>query len=184
MDDRSTSVRCPCGHVFQVQAAAAQKEIACPACKKPFPPAPKTPTGNPAGAGPEHKTARRYPGVPPPPDLNVQIPGFRLDKRLGAGGMGDVYLARQESLDRLVAIKLLPPDLAKDKSYVEHFLKEARSAAKVTHENIVGAYDCGEANGRYYFVMEYVAGETLFKQIHKQERLPERRAAERTPHVG
>jgi serine/threonine-protein kinase len=92
--------------------------------------------------------------------------------------MGDVYLARQESLDRLVAVKLLPPDLAKDQSYVVHFLEEARSAAKVTHENIVGAYDCGEANGRYYFVMEYVAGETLFKQIHKQGRLPERRALE------
>src|ERR1043166_8257542 len=109
MDDRSTSVRCPCGHVFQVQAAAAQKEIACPACKKPFTPAPKTPTGKPAGAGSEHKTARRYPGVPPPPDLNVQIPGFRLDKRVGAGGRGDVYLARQGGGDGLGVEQGLPP---------------------------------------------------------------------------
>jgi serine/threonine-protein kinase len=98
--------------------------------------------------------------------------------------MGDVYLARQASLDRLVAIKLLPPDLARDKAYVQHFLKEARSAAKVSHENIMGAYDCGEANGRYFFVMEYVAGETLFKQIHKKGFLGEARALDITRMVA
>src|SRR5437667_191503 len=151
MDERTTAVRCPCGHAFQAPATTGAREVACPACKKAFTPAkqdastqtPHTPSGS-----AHSKTARRFAGVPPPPDLTVNIPGFRLERRLGAGGMGDVYLARQESLDRLVAVKLLPPDLAKDRSYVEHFLKEARSAAKVTHENIVGAFDCGEANGR------------------------------------
>ncbi len=147
---------------------------------------PGTPRRDPAtpSAGGERKTARRHAGVPPPPDLSVQIPGFKLEKRLGAGGMGDVYLARQESLDRLVAVKLLPPELAKDKTYVEHFLKEARSAAKVSHENVMGSYDCGEVNGRYYFVMEYIAGETLFKQIHKQHQIPEARALEITRQVA
>ncbi len=154
------------------------------------PPSPQPEAGPPPRQDPvttpsaQKKTGRRPPGAPAPPDLNVSIPGYTLEKRLGAGGMGDVYLARQASLDRLVAIKLLPPELAKDKTYVEHFLKEARSAARVTHENIMGAVDCGEANGRYYFVMEYVAGETLFKQIHKQQRIPEARALEITRQIA
>ena len=109
----------------------------------------------------------------PRPDL---IPGYRLKSRLGAGGMGEVFLAHQESLDRLVALKLLPPNLGADKDYVERFFKEARSAAKVTHENIVGAVDVGEAAGRYYFVMEHVQGETLHRIIKRENVLPEPRA--------
>jgi serine/threonine-protein kinase len=92
--------------------------------------------------------------------------------------MGEVFLAKQESLDRQVAVKLLPPDLAKDEAYVQNFLKEARSAAKLSHANIVGAVDCGETGGRYFFVMEYVSGETLFKLVRQNGMLPEKRALE------
>jgi serine/threonine-protein kinase len=90
--------------------------------------------------------------------------------------MGDVFLAHQESLDRQVAVKLLPPELARDPAVVENFLKEARSAAKVSHENIVGAVDAGQAGGRTFFVMEYVPGEPLHDLIQRQKALPEAQA--------
>ncbi|MBV8878397.1 MAG: protein kinase [Planctomycetaceae bacterium] len=121
-------------------------------------------------------TARKAPLFMKDGPLPEPIPGYTFQKRLGQGGMGEVLLARQESLDRLVAIKLLPPDLAKDKVYVESFMKEARSAGKVTHENIMGAVDVGESKGRYYFVMEYVQGETVFRLIKQSKTIPEAKA--------
>ena len=121
-------------------------------------------------------TARKAPLFMKDGPLPDPIPGYTFQKRLGQGGMGEVFLAKQESLDRLVAIKLLPPDLAKDKAYVESFMKEARSAGKVTHENIMGAVDVGESLGRYFFVMEYVQGETVFRMIRQQKTIPEVKA--------
>src|SRR5581483_11942546 len=82
------------------------------------------------------------PAAPPAPDPSVDpalvdlLPGYRIQRCIGSGAMGDVYLARQTSLDRPVAIKLLPPELAKNQEFVQRFLSEARSAAKLTHENI------------------------------------------------
>ncbi len=157
MSDRRATVRCACGRAFEATAAA------CPACGKPVP------------AGEPPKTARRAPEFLDSSRL-PSIPGFRLLRRLGYGGMGDVFLAHQESLDRQVALKLLPEELARDGAYVQRFLKEARSAARLSHENIVGAYDCGEAGGRYYFAMEYVAGETVFRVVKRQKALPEAKA--------
>jgi serine/threonine protein kinase len=121
-------------------------------------------------------TARKAPLFVKEGPLPEPIPGYTFQKRLGQGGMGEVFLARQESLDRLVAIKLLPPEFAKDKVYVESFMKEARSAGKVTHENIMGAVDVGESKGRYYFVMEYVQGETVFRLIKQLKTVPEAKA--------
>jgi len=121
-------------------------------------------------------TARKAPLFAKEGPLPDPIPGYTFQKRLGQGGMGEVFLARQESLDRLVAIKLLPPEFAKDKVYVESFMKEARSAGKVTHENIMGAVDVGESKGRYYFVMEYVQGETAFRLIKQLKTVPEAKA--------
>jgi hypothetical protein len=154
--------------------------------------APKTPGPAKADAGPKTdpfapkgdttkgpgtpNTARKAPLFVKDGPLPDPIPGYTFQKRLGQGGMGEVFLAKQESLDRLVAIKLLPPDLAKDKAYVESFMKEARSAGKVTHENIMGAVDVGESLGRYYFVMEYVQGETVYRMIRQQKTIPEAKA--------
>jgi hypothetical protein len=104
------------------------------------------------------------------------IPGYTFLKRLGQGGMGEVLLAKQESLDRMVAIKLLPAELSKDKAYVAGFMKEARSAGKVAHENVMGAIDVGESKGRHFFVMEYVQGETLFRLIKQDKTIPEAKA--------
>jgi serine/threonine-protein kinase len=112
------------------------------------------------------------------------IPGYRIEKSLGAGAMGFVYLARQESLDRQVALKVLPPTLARDSGYVEGFLKEARSAGKLSHENIVAAVDVGEASGHYFYVMEYVPGKTLAQVFLEESPLPERRALELTRQVA
>jgi hypothetical protein len=106
----------------------------------------------------------------------IRIPGYVIDRHIGSGGMGDVYLAHQTSLDRPVALKILPPALAQDASYVQRFLKEAKSAGRVIHENIVAAVDTGEAGGRYYFVMEYVDGETVARKIQREGALDEKLA--------
>ena len=113
-----------------------------------------------------------------PPIAADLIPGYTIEQKLGSGGMGDVYLARQTSLDRKVAVKILPPEMATNRTYVERFLTEARSAARLTQENIVAAVDAGESKGRYYFVMEYVQGETLQQIIQRDGALPENRVLE------
>lgn len=92
-----------------------------------------------------------------------QIPGYRLLERLGKGAMATVYKARQESLDRIVAIKVLPPRMNDNPEFVERFYKEGRAAARLSHNNIVQAYDVACApDGFHFFVMEYVEGKTLY----------------------
>ncbi len=119
--------------------------------------------------------------APPPPStephpLADAIKGYRIEKRLGAGGMGEVYRARQISLDRPVALKILPPHLAEDESFIERFVIEARAAGKLSHQNIVAAVDIGESNGRYFFAMELVEGPTLQQVIQREGALREPRA--------
>src|SRR5579862_2835741 len=91
------------------------------------------------------------------------IGGFELIQKIGAGGMGSVFKARQVSLDRIVALKVLPPSIAKDQKFIERFLREARTSAKLNHENIVQGIDVGkdDASGLYYFAMEIVDGPSL-----------------------
>jgi serine/threonine-protein kinase len=86
------------------------------------------------------------------------IPGYELLGELGKGAMGVVYKARQVSVDRIVAVKVLRDSAAKDKEYITRFRREAKTAAKLSHTHIVNAIDAGEADGRHYFVMEYVEG--------------------------
>ncbi|HYW30549.1 MAG TPA: serine/threonine-protein kinase [Gemmatimonas sp.] len=90
---------------------------------------------------------------------------YSIDREIGRGGMGVVYLAREVGLDRLVAIKLLPPDLAERTEPRERFLREARLAAKLSHPNIVPIHAVEQADGFVYFVMGYVAGETLAQRV-------------------
>ena len=117
----------------------------------------------------------RIPGTIPPAVAGM-IKGYRIDRRLGSGGMGDVFLGHQISLDRPVAIKILPPHLAKDEEFIERFVSEARAAGKVSHENIVAAVDVGESNGRFFFVMEFVDGPTLQQVISREGALEEKQA--------
>jgi serine/threonine-protein kinase len=94
---------------------------------------------------------------------NSQIPGYQLISKLGKGAMATVYKARQMSLDRIVAVKVLPKKLSENPEFVERFYKEGRAAARLSHNNIVQAIDVGCApEGYHYFVMEYVEGQTLY----------------------
>ncbi|MCJ7730355.1 MAG: protein kinase, partial [Sedimentisphaerales bacterium] len=90
-----------------------------------------------------------------------QIPGYKILGKLGAGAMAVVYKGRQLSLNRMVAIKVLPKRFTENPEYVERFYKEGQAAGKLNHPNIVQAIDVGEAGGYHYFVMEYVEGDTI-----------------------
>src|SRR5947209_9942616 len=92
---------------------------------------------------------------------------YRVISRLGSGGMADVYLAADELLGRLLAVKLLHPHFAEDEEFVERFRREASSAAALSHPNIVGIFDRGEWQGTYYIAMEYVAGRSLKKIVRE-----------------
>jgi serine/threonine protein kinase len=94
-----------------------------------------------------------------------QIPGYKILGKLGAGAMAIVYKAKQLSLNRTVAIKILPKRFSENPEYVERFYREGQAAAKLNHNNIVQAIDVGEAGGYHYFVMEYVEGKTLYDDL-------------------
>jgi serine/threonine-protein kinase len=94
-----------------------------------------------------------------------QIPGYRILSKLGAGAMATVFKAKQISLDRIVAIKVLPRRFSDNPEYVERFYREGKAAAKLNHANIVQAIDVGEAGGYHYFVMEYVEGRTVYDDL-------------------
>ena len=101
---------------------------------------------------------------------------YRVERTLGRGGMALVVLARDEELDRPVAIKLLAEQLALDAGLRERFLREARHAAALAHPNVVQVFDAGEDEGRPYIVMECVEGETLADVLARRHRLPWREA--------
>jgi len=90
-----------------------------------------------------------------------KIPGYKIIGKLGAGAMAVVYKGKQLSLNRTVAIKVLPKRFSENPEYVERFYKEGQAAGKLNHPNIVQAIDVGEAGGYHYFVMEYVEGKTI-----------------------
>jgi serine/threonine-protein kinase len=90
---------------------------------------------------------------------------YRLDRKLGSGGMADVWLAEDQELGRRVAIKVLHERYANDEQFVERFRREATHAASLSHPNVVSIFDRGETEGSYYIVMEYVEGRTLKELI-------------------
>ena len=98
------------------------------------------------------------PTAPTPADLTVHFPELEMLELLGQGGMGAVYKARQRKLDRLVAIKVLPPDWGRDPAFAERFAREARALARINHPEIVSVHDFGEAGGHCFLIMEYVDG--------------------------
>ena len=105
---------------------------------------------------------------------------YRVLRRLGVGGMADVYLAEDTTLGRQVAVKVLLKRYAGDASFVERFRREAQAAARINHPNIVNIYDWGPVDGTYYIVMEYVEGETLKDHIRREGRYsPQRGGAHR-----
>lgn len=112
------------------------------------------------------------PGGFVPPEIEQlasRFPQLEILELLGKGGMGAVYKARQRGLDRLVALKILPPEIGNDPAFAERFAREARALGRLNHPNIVAVYDFGQtgdaAGGLYYFLMEYVEGANLRQAI-------------------
>jgi eukaryotic-like serine/threonine-protein kinase len=97
---------------------------------------------------------------------------YRLESKLGSGGMSTVYLAVDEVLDRAVAIKLLHREISEEADQLERFRREARAAARLSHPNLVGVIDAGEDDGRPYIVFEYIEGRTLKRRLQEEGRLP------------
>jgi serine/threonine protein kinase len=99
--------------------------------------------------------------APAPEELARIFPQLEVLEFVGQGGMGAVYKARQPALDRLVAIKVLPPEAGRDPAFADRFTREALSLARFNHPNILAIYDFGEADGLFYIIMEFVAGKDL-----------------------
>ncbi len=151
----------------------------CPGCEKPLPanaPEGLCPecllkaglgTGAEIGLARDSQPAGGPRGfVPPAPEeLGRFFPQLEIMRLLGRGGMGAVYQARQKQLDRVVALKVLPPGVSQDPSFAERFTREARALAKLTHPRIVTLYEFGQADGLFYFLMEFVDGVSLRKLL-------------------
>ena len=155
-------VECPhCGSTFEADASL--DPPICPKCRTAPSPSPMrmpTPTAKPDAL------------------LGTTLGDFEIVKLLGHGGMGTVYKARQPSLERFVAIKVLSSALASDASFVARFAREARAAAAVNHRNIIAVVDIGQARGFSYIAMEYVDGESLATIVRREGHLAQERALE------
>ena len=109
---------------------------------------------------------------------------YEIHKRIGRGGMADVFSARDLLLDRQVAVKVLFPEFATDANFVERFRREAQSAASLSHPNIVNVYDWGKFEGTYFIVMEEVQGRTLAEILATNNQLTSKQAAELASEVA
>ncbi len=107
-----------------------------------------------------------------------ELAGYEILKKLGQGAMGAVYKAKQKSMDRIVALKVLSRDLKKNRTFIQRFEREAQIAGQLNHPNIVGGIDRGIDQGIYYYVMEYVEGKPLDRLIEDAGKLEVDRALE------
>ena len=120
-----------------------------------------------------------------PPDIKEiarLFPQFEVLELIGHGGMGAVYKARQKELDRIVALKVLPPDSGHDAAFAKRFSREAKALAKLNHPGIVTIHEFGHTEGFYFFVMEYVDGVNL-RQLLATERVSPREALAIVPQI-
>src|ERR687890_547269 len=110
------------------------------------------------------------------PRIGNVIAGYRIEERVGRGGMGVVYRAEHLNLRRRAAIKIIAPDLAESEGFRERFTREARIAAALQHPNIVTVYDAGEVEGLLYLAMQYIEGQDLAAVLRRDGRLRPYRA--------
>ena len=110
-------------------------------------------------------------------DAGARFGGYRLEQQLGRGGMAVVYLARDERLDRLVALKIIAPERAADEEFRKRFIRESRIAAAVDHPHIIPVFDAGDAGGLLYIAMRYVPGGDVGTVMRREGSLSPRRAA-------
>jgi serine/threonine-protein kinase len=113
-----------------------------------------------------------------PQMLSQEIPGYEVLEKLGQGSMGTVFKARQLSMNRLVAVKVLHARLAANPDFLKRFTREAHLAAKLSHNNVIQAIDVGSAGRLHYFVMEYVEGTTLKQELEAGKRFDEHTAVD------
>ncbi len=112
----------------------------------------------------------------PEPESWTRLGQFEISRKIGQGGMGAVFLAQQVTLNRPVALKLLPPSLAENAAFIDRFQREARAAAGLSHPNLIQVYDAGSQHGVHYFAMEFVDGETLSTKVERDGPLHEHSA--------
>ena len=124
--------------------------------------------------GDEPRSSINPPGVE---ELAAKFPQLEIIAFIGRGGMGAVYKARQKELDRMVALKILPPDIGHETGFAERFTREAKALAKLNHPNIVTIHDSGRADGLYFFVMEFVDGVNLRQAMKAGQFTPEQALA-------
>ncbi|MCG8418134.1 MAG: protein kinase [Proteobacteria bacterium] len=110
--------------------------------------------------------------------IGATLAHFRIDRLLGKGGMGEVYLANDMALERPVAVKILPREIAEDRRLQERFYREARFQARIPHANICHIYFVGEQDGNHFFAMEYIDGESLQERLNRLGALPFEEAIE------
>src|SRR5713101_9278088 len=106
------------------------------------------------------------------PMIGSKLGKWIIDKELGRGGMGRVYLAHEESGGQLAAVKLLAAELAQESGFLQRFQREIEVLGQLSHPNIVRFYESGSQDGRYFFAMEYVEGESFEQILHRQDRVP------------
>src|SRR5918994_5937497 len=99
---------------------------------------------------------------------NTTLSHYRIISKIGAGGMGEVYLAQDTKLNRKVALKILPFELAANQDRMRRFVQEAQAAAALNHPNIAHIYEIGESAGTHFIAMEFVDGHTLRELIHSE----------------
>ena len=121
------------------------------------------------GAGADTVTDAKQSAFQPPTvaELAPLFPQLEILELIGKGGMGAVYKARQKQLDRIVALKILPPGIGNDPAFAERFTREAKALAKLNHPHIVTLYEFGQAEGIFYFLMEFVDGVNLRQLLHR-----------------
>jgi serine/threonine protein kinase len=149
----------------------------CPQCREPLPTDSSDRLclrcqSDPGRTTPPSAAATR-PAPPTPAEIAQCFPQLEILELLGHGGMGMVYKARQPQLNRIVALKILAPELSGDPAFAGRFAREAQSLAKLNHSNIVGIFDFGQAAGFYYFLMEYVDGANLHTLFHGKQLQPD-----------
>ncbi len=155
--------------------------VSCPSCGTEIPDdapggiCPKCALVEAASPAEEHTLPMTGPQFEPPAleTLAEAFPHLEIIELIGCGGMGAVYKARQPNLDRLVALKILPPSLAESPAFTERFSREGRLLAKLSHPNIVGIHDFGEGGGFFFLLMEYVDGVNLRQAMRAGRFTPE-----------
>ena len=112
--------------------------------------------------------------------ISIEIPGYKIIEKVGSGGMGTVYKARQLSMDRVVALKVLNEKYSANKEFVDRFIREARAAGKLNHPNVIHVHDVSKANTRHYFSMEYVDGFPVKELLRIHGKLDSKRSVDIT----